>query len=235
MFSSLSSRQNPHHLFAVMALVLLLSWPTSAAESHYVIPDSLPATLLVPPPAEGTPAWQRDMHAVEEMQKHASSVDKRLMVEEQHVHVDQMARVMGDGFTREKLPHTFALLDRVVTDTSMVVDADKKFWHTRRPYLADKQVTLLIDPIDKSPAYPSGHTCISRVMAEVLGMLYPSRVTMLRAWADAVATHRIQAGVHSPSDIEGGRSLAMLVVGALSQSKDFAADLAAAKKETAGE
>ena len=93
---------------------------------------------------------------------------------------------------------------------------------------------MYVNPIDASPAYPSGHSTSSRVLAEILGMLAPDKLSALRARADAVAHHRIQAGVHYPVDVEGGRMLAMLIVGYLTANEDFQDDLAAAKKEIAG-
>lgn len=89
----------------------------------------------------------------------------------------------------------------------------------------------MVDRIDASPAYPSGHTSSSRVAAEVLGLLFPDRLAALRAKADSIAAHRIQAGVHYPVDIESGRLLAMLVLGALLKSDAFQSDLAAAREE----
>jgi acid phosphatase (class A) len=56
----------------------------------------------------------------------------------------------------------------------------------------------------------------------------------LRARADVIAQHRIEAGVHYPNDVEGGRLLAMLIVGALSENEDFQDDVENAKKEMAG-
>jgi acid phosphatase (class A) len=138
---------------------------------------------------------------------------------------------MGADFTSEKFPKTFALLNHVYTDTLLITEADKKYWHTRRPYLTDHQVKLLIDPIDSSPAYPSGHTSSGRVMAEVLGMVVPEKLSALRDRAEMIAQDRIAAGVHYPSDIGAGRMLAMLIVGALLQNHDFQNDLAAAREE----
>lgn len=207
--------------------------PAQGASQAYVQATFLPPQLLPPPPAEGSKAWHQQVDVVLQAQRDMPSHDLAAMKDEQHVRLEQMTTVLGSSFTRERLPKTFALLDRVASGTGQVVEADKKFWHTRRPYLTDPHVKLLIDPIDDSPAYPSGHTASARVLAEVLGMLAPEKLPALRARADAIARHRVEAGVHYPVDLDGGRMLAMLIVGSLTASDDFQSDLAAAKKEIA--
>jgi acid phosphatase (class A) len=224
--------------FLRLALVLLACICTgpiplhaASAEAHYISTAELPPQLLPPPPAEGSASWRKNIQEVLAAQRHISKADLAAMRDEQHVRLGLITDVIGPDFTREKFPRTYALLDRVFADSENIDHADKQFWHTRRPYLTDKHVQLFVDRIDQSPAYPSGHTTFSRVIAEVLGMLYPDRLADLRVRADAIAYHRIEAGVHYPVDIEGGRLLAMLIVGALEKSDDFQSDLAAAKEE----
>jgi acid phosphatase (class A) len=208
-------------------------WAFDSATPSYIETQSLPPQLLPPPPAEGSKAWKMQVEAVIAAQRAVSPADLKAMKDEQHPRIEQMTSAIGPSFTRERLPKTFALLDLVARGTGEVVDADKQFWHTRRPYLTDSRVKLLVDPIDSSPAYPSGHTAESRVLAEVLGMLVPDKLAALRARADAIARHRVEAGVHYPVDLEGGRMLAMLVVGSLAANDDFQDDVAVARKEIA--
>jgi acid phosphatase (class A) len=203
----------------------------ASGESHYVSTAELSPQFLPPPPAENSSGWKKNIQGVLAAQRHIGAGDLAAMRDEQRVRLSLMTDVIGPGFTREKFPRTFLLLDRVFEDSENIAHADKQFWHTRRPYLTDKRVKLLVDRIDQSPAYPSGHACFSRVVAEVLGMLYPERLADLRARADAIAYHRIEAGVHYPGDIEGGRLLAMLIIGAMAKSDEFQSDLEAARDE----
>ena len=207
--------------------------PLEAADlqSHYVTGAELPPQLLAPPPAEGSPAWKKNIQGVLDAQKHMNADDLTAIRDEQHLRLSLMTDVIGPDFTREKFPRAYALLDHVLEDSENICGADKQFWHTRRPYLTDPHVKLMVDRIDQSPAYPSGHTSGSRVVAEVLGMLYPDHLAALRAKADSIAAHRIEAGVHYPGDVEGGRLLAMLIIGALEKSTEFQFDLVAAREE----
>ncbi len=226
---------NPSRIGIALVVFLLFPCPSFAADyqSTYVTPEDLPPQLLVPPPAEGSAAWKKDIQDVLRAQRHVSESDLAAMRDEQHVRLDSITSGLGPNFTREKLPKTFALLDHVFTDALVVTEADKKFWHTRRPYLTDPRVKLYVDRIDSSPGYPSGHTSSMRVVAEILGVLMPDRLQDLRIRAEAIAHHREEAGAHSPSDLEGGRMLAMLIVGALLKSDAFQDDLAAAREEIA--
>ena len=218
-------------LLAGIIFLALSGAASAASREHYLQEGSLPPDLLVPPPQEGSEPWKLDMLSVESAQERIKPQDMDALKEEQHLRIELMTRLLGDGVTREKMPALFVLLDNVMADAGRVVDADKKFWHTRRPYLADKDVKLLVDPIDENPAYPSGHTCTTRVLAEVLGMIYPNRRADLRRRADDVAWHRVQAGVHSPTDLAGGKALAMLILGGFMQSEAFQKDLTAARLE----
>jgi acid phosphatase (class A) len=199
----------------------------------YVAPDSLPPTLLPPPPKPNSPELQREIEVVLKAQKDASPFDKSAAKDEQHVRLELMTQVLGDDFTRDAKPKTFALLDRVMTDTKTLTENDKNFWHTKRPYLVDQRVKLGVDPLDNSPAYPSGHTCFARVVAEVLGMIYPDHLADLRSRADAIAWHRVQAGVHYLGDLDGGKLLAMQIIGSLVQNDKFQSDLKDARQEAA--
>ena len=51
-----------------------------------------------------------------------------------------------------------------------------------------------------SPAYPSGHTMASYIIAGFLVRLYPELVEEIYTAAEMVALSRIEAGVHFPSD-----------------------------------
>lgn len=219
--------------FIMLLLCCAFYGPAHAGnhEPHYVTTADLPPQLLPPPPAEGSAAWKKNIQGVLAAQKHISTDDLMAMRDEQHLRLELIVSVIGADFTLEKFPRSYALLRNVMEDAEGISGVDKKFWHTRRPYLTDSHVRLMVDRIDQSPAYPSGHTTDTRVVAEVAGLLFPEHLTDLRAKADSIAHHRIEAGVHYPDDIDGGRMLAMLIVGSLMKSDDFKDDLAAARDE----
>ncbi len=190
--------------------------------------------LLPPPPVEGSKAWKKQINEVLREQHGLSVTEIAAIRNEQRAGIESMISVIGPGFKKELYPKTFAMIDLVANGTSKIIDMDKQFWHTRRPYLTDSRVKLYVDPVNDSPSYPSGHSAFFRVMAEILGLLFPEKLDPLRERAQTIAHHRIEAGAHYPVDIQGGQNLAMLILGALTASDAFQSDLEASRNEIAG-
>lgn len=224
--------------YLLLAGLLLPIAPATAADyaaaPTYVSAQTLPPELLPVPPAEDSAAAHDQIAQVlAAQQRNIGEAELARIRNEQRMRLELMTTLLGPRFNAAELPETFAFLTHTLTDAALITEADKKFWHTRRPYLVDPKVKLLVDRIDQSPAYPSGHTAQSRVLAEVMGLLMPEKREELRARAEDIALHRIDAGVHFPVDIEGGRLLAMLITGALMRSDTFHRDLDAAAAEIA--
>lgn len=60
----------------------------------------------------------------------------------------------------------------------------------------------------KSPSFPSGHACQSKLIANVLSILYPELEDKFQKQAEKVAYSRYIGGLHFPSDIVYGVELA---------------------------
>lgn len=67
----------------------------------------------------------------------------------------------------------------------------------------------------KTPAFPSGHTTQSVLVACVLGEKYPELKEKLMKVADKVSLSRVVGGHHYPSDIEYGKKLGKWLSGQL--------------------
>lgn len=217
----------------ILLLFCLLLPHQGYASTFYANPDLLPPTLLAPPPTEGSPFNKSNIDMVIRAQKNVTDDARKAIREEQHLTPDLITSVLGPRFTQAEYPAAYALIDHVFYDSEAVTAIDKKYWHTRRPYLVDHRVKLMVDPIDSNPSYPSGHTSGSRVVAEVLAQLFPNYQEGLRSKASQIAWHRVQAGVHYPVDIHAGEEVAMLVLGAVMASPDYQRDFAAAQAEIA--
>ena len=212
-----------------LAVVPLLSC-TARGERAWIEPQSLLPQLLPAPPAEGSEAWKAQVEMVVAAQNSLSPAEISAIRNEQKFRVELMTDTLGLLFDDGRLQKTYALLNRVERTSEVVVNAAKRYWNTRRPYLADSRVKLYVDSTT-SDAYPSGHTSEARVLAEVLGLLFPDGLPALRARAEDIARHRVEAGVHYPVDLDGGRLLAMLELGALTASRGFQDDLKSAREE----
>jgi hypothetical protein len=97
-------------------------------------------------------------------------------------------------------------------------------------------------PVPGHSAFPSGHATQAYLMVECIDYVYslapaevsnPDRVTVrkvLHALARRVARNREIAGLHYPSDSEGGRLLASHVIGRLTSMKTALGDRLEAKQ-----
>lgn len=202
------------------------------ATTPYITPGLIAPTLLPPPPAQGSAEWKRDLKTVLTTQRRASQADFDAAKAEQKIDLTASTRVLGPDFTRDRLPVTFALLDRVEGVCGQTVDTAKNYWNTNRPFRADGRIRT-VDPTVTSKSYPSGHATCSRLLAEVLSQLMPERQEALRQRATEIAQHRIVAGMHYPHDLKGGNDLALILFGALQNSAAYRMDLDAARQEIA--
>ena len=82
-----------------------------------------------------------------------------------------------------------------------------------RPFQLDPTLRLGLD-CPGHPAFPSGHSTQYHLAAEVLADVFQERTDLaaaFRTMADRVAVNREFAGLHYPSDTEGGKVLARLL------------------------
>ncbi len=212
----------------------LLPLPEEPARFAFLDSQSIAPNLLVPPAMVKSAAWRADMDKVVSMQTYAAMAEIALARAEQKVRPELVTQALGPSFARERLPMTYKLLDMVVSDSRAATKQAKDYWHMPRPYVADKRVKLLINPLRPTNfAYPSGHTSVSFALAKVLGDLNPETKAVALRQAARVAERRIIAGVHSPQDIMGGRQLAEAIYLQLKSKPDFLTATNAARAELA--
>lgn len=215
-----------------VAAPALLPLPEEPARFVFLNAQSVAPNLLVPPAMVKTPAWRADMDKVVSMQKYAAAAEIELARAEQKVQPELVTLALGPDFGRARLPTTYKLLDQVVSDSRAATKQAKDYWHMPRPYVADKRVKLLINPLQPTNfAYPSGHTSTSLVLAKVLSDLQLGIKAVAWRQAARVAERRIIAGVHSPQDLTGGRQLAEAIYLQLKAQPAFLTAMQAARAE----
>ncbi|MFZ9180353.1 MAG: phosphatase PAP2 family protein [Rickettsiales bacterium] len=155
-------------------------------------------------------------------------IDKAL--EEKRLTPDTVVLNINKKLTRQKFPKLYHLLDRVGDTSRDVTEGFKNFWKIPRPSDVDKNVEILISP-SKGYCYPSGHTTGAYIYAQVMSLLIPDLAEEYFDYANQVAWHRVQVGMHYPSDLQGGKQLAIYLIGGLMQNAEFQADLQEAKNE----
>jgi acid phosphatase (class A) len=91
-----------------------------------------------------------------------------------------------------------------------------------------------VEPCVAKPAndsYPSGHTASIFARAGVLAEIFPEKRTALFDFAHRAAWGRVYGGVHFPSDLVGGWTIAEAFVTEVRKNPGFQAEVAACRNE----
>nr|WP_301300164.1 phosphatase PAP2 family protein [Pseudomonas chlororaphis] len=102
-----------------------------------------------------------------------------------------------------------------------------------RPYEASALVKPVLPP-PEGDSYPSGHSMNGYLNATLLSMALPEKRNELFSRAQINADSRVIAGVHFPSDLEGGKISAAVLAARLLDDPRAAADFEAVKQEIRG-
>ena len=144
------------------------------------------------------------------------------------------APVLGETFTEANYPLTDAALERVLTPLGAAIGVAKDRYDRERPFEVDNAVTTCIEASDRiraSGSYPSGHAAFGWAWGLVLAELNPNNADAILARARAYGDSRVVCGLHYPSDVEAGRTIAAAAIARLHAEPGFRAALDAARVE----
>ncbi|AWF60383.1 PAP2 superfamily protein [Pseudomonas aeruginosa] len=141
--------------------------------------------------------------------------------------------LLGASFDKERLPLTRSFFNRAQENLVEVLMPAKKHFARPRPYEVTPKVKPVLPP-PEGESYPSGHTMDSYFKASLLSMLVPEHHDAFFARAEEHAQSRVLAGVHFPSDLEGGQTAAAALVASLLADPAVGADFAAVREELRG-
>lgn len=144
--------------------------------------------------------------------------------------------VLGPEFNAAALPATAALLDRAGRAAGFAGEPVKFLYQRPRPFVTDSTITPCIpdEPrLRASFSYPSGHAALGFAWALVLAELVPSRADAIIERGRDFTWSRVVCGLHYPSDVEAGRTIAAAAIARLHADPDFQRELAAARTELA--
>lgn len=209
----------------------MLAGPASAKCGDRAVADPDLIALLPPPPAPDSEADRADRAALLAIQKARTPEAAARAQRDRPVDAFVFADLLGAGFSRENLPVTARLLDRMDDYLKGPVQAAKAFWCRPRPFMRneDKAVEPLFT--SRGTSYPSGHNAFGRFAAIVLGELFPHRRAELFARGDEYGDGRVVAGVHYPADAAAGRVAGTLIAQRALRDPSFVYGLERAKDE----
>jgi acid phosphatase (class A) len=222
-----------------LALALLLSLAATPvlaiSDKPYITAADVDfPTLLPPPPAEASPAGQRDLQFILDRQKNMTPERMANIQRDLDQSVYTVAGpVLGAKFTKENFPMAGEFFAKVVKDAGVGVGPIKQKYKKLRPfqYSKDVQTPENIAKAAGGPTYPSGHSTTGAEVAILLGMMVPEKREALyeRGWEYGI--NRITSGAAYPSDWEGGHITATLAINQMMKNPEFRADFDAVKAE----
>jgi acid phosphatase (class A) len=207
----------------------------AAADTHsgYVDTKALDLVrILPPPPADDSAETRAELDLMLKIQESRSAAEAARAKADAEVSIYRFADALGDppGFAGKNLPRTQALFRNILAEETAVVGTGKNRFARPRPFLLEPHLQPVVD---KPPngSYPSGHTTWGYTVGVVLADMIPERRPQIMARAAEYGFNRVVAGVHYPSDIEGGKMAGAALAAALFASPAFLRDYAEAKSE----
>ena len=156
--------------------------------------------------------------------------EAELMSEEElGVYNDVLGIEVGDN-----APEIILLAQRATSDVSKANKVAKKHYQRVRPFAfyGEPSITPENDEeMAKTWSYPSGHSARGWMFALVLSAVAPERAEALAVRANAYAMNRVICGHHWKSDIDAGKTVAMVLFAALTGTQEYQEQLQKARAE----
>ena len=200
------------------------------------LPNSL--KLLPAPPKDGSAAFRQDQavsRASQKLRTTARGTQATSDADLAFPHVaSAFACALGVPVSQEGSPRLYQLLRRTMTDAGLATYAAKDHYKRTRPFVFYKEDTCA--PKDEAAlrndgSYPSGHTSIGWMWAQVLTQVAPDHADALLARGRSFGESRLVCNAHWQSDILAGRTIASGTFAKLQSNATYQADVAAAAQE----
>lgn len=188
--------------------------------------------LLPPPPAEDSEVTRDEIALILKLQSELSPERAAQVRADAKASIYRFADALGnpEAFSKNNLPRTHALFRNVRFEQAAVVHVGKNKFERRRPFRVRSEVVPLVNK-PRTRSYPSGHSMYARTVGLLLADMLPEYRERIMKRADEYAFNRVIAGVHYPSDIEGGKLAATALVAFLLAAPEFQQPYAEAKRE----
>jgi acid phosphatase (class A) len=201
-----------------------------AGQARYLQSSEVDLLLvLAPPPSPQSPPGRADIAAVLAAQAARSEADIKAAQADDATSVFRFADVMGPGFRAESLPFAKGFFRDVGADLNSAIGPAKDRYNRPRPVVEDPHVEPVVKAANAS--FPSGTATFAYGTAILLADMVPENAAAIFERADTYAHNRVVAGVHYPTDIEGGRIAASVIDSMLLRDVVFMADFAKAREE----
>lgn len=183
---------------------------------------NLEAVRPGPPPAIGSPEFNRDVaelkhmqeNMTEEMRKIANWWSDGLGTYTPPGHWNKFAKDFIIKYRENPLrsARTMAYMNMAIMDAGISCWDTKYHYHYPRPIQTIPGFkTILGTP--NFPSYTSGHSTFSAAASTILSHIFPAEKALCERWADEAAESRIYGGIHYRFDAEVGMEQGKAVAG----------------------
>lgn len=205
----------------------------------YLRTEQLPdvASILPPPPAEGSAALAADQDLYKVAGRLKDTPRWKLAHDDADLRFPRAAQhfscTLNIPISAEATPHLNMLLRRIRMDASRANDTPKAKYKRPRPYMVTKEPSCTPNETQRPDSYPSGHASIGWAWALALAEIVPDRADAILARGYEYGQSRVICRVHWQSDVEAGRVVGAASISRLHSDPVFLAQMAEAKREIA--
>jgi len=211
------------HCLLISLLLINNAVAKSVLEKPYFDATNIKPNIIDLPALADSKDLQEEVKQIIKLQENIDPKDIDFALDEKEMRAEIITEYVNINLSRNKLPKLYNLLNKVGATSYFATDKIKNHYKLTRPYLANKSIQAIISP-SKGYSYPSGHTTGSYLWASVLSLLMPKQANDFKNRAHEIAWHRVQVGMHYPQDINGGKQLALVLLGGLIQNPSFLKD-----------
>ena len=199
--------------------------------------DRVPAAVdfLPPPPVSDSIEEQAELQIFRDTRALAGSPRWEMATKDVAFNMwSTFSCALGAEVNPENVPLTSRFIRRVSSDVYPIMGQQKDFYNRPRPYtLAEGDTCSQMDEQSANTSYPSGHSTGGWTWALLLAELVPDRAGQIIGRGRAFGESRVVCGVHYPSDVVAGQTIATTVITTMQSDPEFIADRDAAKTELA--
>ena len=209
-----------------MNFLLVILFVTSAfaqtfeLESKILTPSQIQKLIGPMLPKKGSSEEKKDFETLFLYQKTRTDQDCLTAAADMDTSLKGMFGGEHKILTDQEVKKMNRFLIKAKISTGIDIGLSKKLFKRPRPYVANSSIQPCID-LESSYSFPSGHSLLMRVFANILAKVYPERTKMLLNRADQYALSRVIGGVHHPSDIEASKVLGDYLAKRMMNSEDF--------------
>lgn len=189
-------------------------------ESKFLKPSKIQDLIGSLLPKKGSVEEQKDFEVILFYQKTRTAQDCQNALDDMDTSLKGMFGGNHKILSEDEVKQMKHFLLKAKVSAGANITLAKNMFKRPRPYIANHDVKPCID-LESSYAFPSGHSLLMRVYANILARVYPERAKMFMDRANQYALSRVVGGVHHPSDVAASVIMGDFLARKMMESEEF--------------